>query len=264
LKQSRFNSKISVCSLDNINDQSGGGREVFRFRYDGENYDIGVVTTDGTDDDDNEFNVYFLSVVEAIPISRKCGFVKVYKDSNVGIVMDLNNYYPCITPDVSHRGAVVISAIIDYCCKNKAKLAIAKLQLEDDAQYQCPTTRSRINLLISNQLFGKSPYYSKFGFIPSLDSAKSKIRDNLSRISGLTVENSNLSTLIKDVMDELPSEIGQLLIEGKMSVSSVLKQISEVNCDIYSEIYQELFVKLRLKLMKGDETLFELMLDKCG
>lgn len=185
----------------------------------------------------------------------RCGFVKVYPNSDIGIVIDLNNYYPCIVPHHNQKCRIVLMALIAYCRSNKSKLKINHLQLTDNSMFHCPISKTGIRLLLSNQLLCKLSYYINFGFSPIHHSAFEKIKRNLIKMRLLTTSEFNLIEFFKKHHIEITDDIIKL-IQNENLIKNVLKYISKLNCDLYASFYSELYVEIGLEKLKSDEEEF--------
>lgn len=238
----------------NIIQDGGLSEEIFEFNYRNTQYQIKVVTSKGVDAYDTEFDLYFLSIVEK-SITKRCGYIKIYSDSDIGIIMDLNNYYPCVVPHHNQKGRVVLTAIIEYCQLNKAKLGINYLQLEDNSVFRCPVTRNSINLLFSNQLLGKLPYYMNLGFKPIHYSALDKIKRNITKMHSLTTSKFDFISFFQRKHLEVTDDILDLIQNSKL-VIDVLKYISKIDCDLYASFHRQLYNALDLEELFGDEDQF--------
>lgn len=271
----KFGRKRVHCLANNKNGMVGGSREVFDFEYNGKKYQIGVVTSIGSkpepdsDFDDEEektpdMNVYFLSVIET-KTYRRCGLITISPDySDIGVIVDLNRYYSCLPGE--RTGRVILNAMIQYCRLNQETLKINGLELEDNATYTCPGTNSDINLLISNQLLGRLPFYMEYGFQPVDPIALRKISENLSTMKTYTLNSVNLVEIIREYNESLPSSILSLIETSDLETPliDILTQISKSDCELYSSFYEELFIILKLKKLRGNEPLFRLMFDVVG
>lgn len=243
-----------------IDDQNGGNmsRIKFKFTYNETEYELGVETIE-SDEDPGEFSLYFLSYAER-SLSKSCAFLKIYHDSNVAIVMNLNNQFECLH-ESNQRGRIVLTGIIDYCRKHRDSLHIDRLQLEDESEYYCPSGRGRVNLIYSNQLLGEQPFYLKMGFSPVDTTVTAKIRNNISNAKMLTVDAERFIDYLNETLTSIPTHVTDMLIEhNNQPVTLFLRKLARFDCNFYSKIYKKLFNLFELEELNGDENLFEYIL----
>lgn len=248
------------CINRETNNQSVGGRKLFELEYNRSIYKIDIISTEGEDIDDNRFEIYFLSIDE--PNTRKrCIYIKIDRDSDEAIIIDLNNYFPCIIPAIENKGRVVLLAMIEYCRQNKDHLGIRTLMLDDTSEYKCPDTRIGINLIKSRQFQGIKPYYMEYGFKPIKSTANWKIENNIKEMTKLLMNGEEFVEWLKSEIGYVPIMILNIIKQNNMKAfTEVLKIISQKYCDYYAKFYTQLFIEMRLKELVHDETSFELML----
>ena len=264
---------------------TGGGLTVEEFWIDGKNYLFKINYSEAelipTRYDDGEVEItksdarlYFISLLDSQHSnSFACIYVIICGEDNYGLIQGFTNKYLCSGYRVGEKinlmapqgqGYFLMNGLIQYCRKYRHVLGINRLELNDESRYEC-RPRVNIDLIYSNILCGKLPYYMRYGFRPIEDSASDKLKYNLEIIKNKTVTIELLSKL-----DNIIKRYGQIQIPDNIveiikhnngkKLSECLSTILHEDCVFYARVYKMLYSELGLLGFEGDETAFELYL----
>lgn len=264
---------------------SGGSLTVEEFIIDGRkylfklNYSEAELVPTRYDDGTIEYTkydarLYFLSLLDNEQSNHyACIYVIIHNGGNYGLIQGFTNKFLCSGYRIGERinllsergqGYYLMNGLIQYCYKYRNVLGIDRLELNDESRYECKP-KVNIDLLYSNILCGKLPYYMKFGFQPIERSTNEKIKYNLNVVRDMVVTSELLSKLEKIAkrygQSKLPNNIVTIVkgsIGGKLS--DCMSRILYEDCIFYAMIYRLLFIKLKLSEFTEGETAFELYL----
>jgi len=242
--------------------QIGGGRFEYPFEYNGQQFTMSVVVSEGVRDDETRFSVYFLHIGEP-SISRHCAFIRIYNGSDTGILGKLDGISNCLDKSGEKEGRVIMTGIFEFCSENKTLLGIDNLELSDLSRYHCrdPTTlkpimgqdKYTIELPVSRFLTGQLPYYMQFGFMPEDPTTEEIIVRNLSKIKRLDTKDYPLLSKFIQWNSGINENVVDLIKENQdMPLTVTLRLIQNMDCLYYKTVYNRLFDDLGLTRLEDD------------
>lgn len=240
----------------------GGAFEIETFVIDGkecmfkvDRADAEIVKYSDEDGDLVEYNVRVWFISQLASESNRnfaCIYLIVQPDTKTGLVQGFTNKFKCSGYRVGERvellsgqgtGRILMEALVKYCRKYQVELDITRLELGDESMYEC-RPKVYIELIYSNILCGKLPYYMKFGFKPMLPSSCKKIESNLKLMSNKSVTTDLLDKLrvIIKIKGNIPDNIEKLVIGNlgrKLTVC--LNSMLHEDCIFFAQVYKKLF-----------------------
>jgi len=185
---------------------------------------------------------------------KHCLLVKIFNEERMAEISDLNRYYPCIEPKVLKYGRTLVRGAIFYLEKNKKRLGINKIELQDEAAHWCEgKPYYPIKMVYSRQLLGEIPYYWQFGFRPITHEVTKIIGYNMSKARNFTIDKEVVDgkNIINYIVSKL--EFGQELYDiiaeeytKHEKLYTFLQWLSDNFCVLYFHIYDDLFRDLKL------------------
>ena len=270
---------MSNAQLLLLPEQSGGKPKFYITEINGQTYalkfDIANTSTlgiiKGRETEIENGRILFMSLLSD-DIKLYCSYVTIEGTEKVGYINRVSKMFPCVAVRVGDKyriyhgpneGAIMIEAIIQFCRTHKGMLKIDQLALVDASVFPCGSEKGSglLNLLVSNQLQGKYPFYMKFGFQPERRSALLKLQSNLRTMHSYLVTPEIKTTIEQITKTVVPDWLGLMFI-GQMNrpLTLFLREVSRYDCTYYSKFYSELYNKLGLEILDDEEHEFILRL----
>lgn len=234
----------------------------FKFDYEMQQYQVAIIISEGIDNDDNRFGIYFVTL-EEFAHYKHCAFVRIYDNADIGIVGEFNSIVGCIDkvtlkPDLDFQpGRVIMAGLLAFCREYKDSLGIVGLELSDLSRFHCkdPATlrpildanRDVIELPISRYLTGQLPYYMQFGFKPENPKDEITIRNNLSKIMQIKTRDYPLIKIFAKSDHDIPQNIIDIINNRQNDrLTKTMSDIFNVDCLYYKTIYKKMYNVLNL------------------
>jgi hypothetical protein len=162
-------------------------------------------------------------------------------------------------------GTIMLKFLIDYLKKNKKRLKVKRVALQDNSYKTCEKCRSTLGLATIGILTSGHTWYGRFGFRPFDPAPYKEIPDeialkdydeNIKKMDTIKFKDFDLLKIIKDKLVTVNKKETKMLKKYSEFISTLknkdvllrklLNQLSKLSCCFMSYIYLDIFKQLGL------------------